>query len=268
MIKRPNIRLIQTLVSPLSTPFREHYVPLSHYHEDWDRREDKPDNIQRSLITLDFSNRCLDESLSCILIKEYYLCVCSMEVRARNIGAFLKSLGIVMGVVAVSFGVQFGLSHIMWDFSGLDVMWAGVVDTVHPPHLLISLVLTVAIAYYGGYVIHALAQSNQFRLKSGAGRNKMHDQLLVIISVVTFCHTIRVVLGVTKMVLTIRLLKLMKYCDGQTVAHHDRSCDDILELSTASMLYLGSMCCTFTEIFCVLLLVTMAKVKEYLLSVK
>ena len=110
----------------------------SAYHHDWDRRDERPDVLQQALITLDFSNRCLDESLSFILIKEYYLCVCSMEIRAQDIGVFLRSLGLVFVVMALSFGTQFGISHVMWNLSSIDVMWAGVVDTVHPPYLLVS----------------------------------------------------------------------------------------------------------------------------------
>ena len=191
-----------------------------------------------------------------------------MEVRAQHIGAFLRSLGMVVGVVVVSFGLQFGLSYIMWEFSALDVMWPGIVDSVHPLHLLISLVLTFAIGYYGGYTIRALAQSNRFRLQSGAARNKMNDQLLVIICVVTFCHIVRTILGVTKMVLTIKLLNLLRYCTNEAAAFDDQICHDFSQHYTANMLYLGSMCCTYTEIFCVLSLVTMAKVKEYLVSVR
>ena len=99
----------------------------------------------------------------------------------------------------------------------------------------------------------------------------MDDQLLVIICVVTFCHAFKTVLSITKMVLAVQLLYFMKFCTTDTEelgqAKDNKDCNELPLTSPANMLYLGSMCCTFTEIFCVLMLVTMAKIKQRLTAI-
>ena len=189
----------------------------------------------------------MNEVLSLFLVREYYLCVCSMEMRKMKLKGYLICVVASLFALICLGGSHFIVKKLDDYLMGIVKWWEILTHAPYPVHKLASICLTGFILYYGVHIIKSLLQSRSFRETSGVKSSNTHS--ILIVGFVMFHSLSRVVLEMAKFAWFVVLILQMVKCETNPTVN------DCLDTDTdsANMVHVGVICTNLMEILCILI---------------
>ena len=203
-----------------------------------------------SFALINVSVGCLYDLVSLLLVHEYYVCVCSMEVRKLELKRYLMYFVATLLGLGILNGLHLLLTRIVFPhLPDPYPKWSLWIVIVHPVHEALTLLSTGVITYYGVHIIHSLLVSRSFR-GSSAGNSNSNIHSILIISLTMLSALTRLVLELARIIWSTILYKKMTNC-GQNA--RDVDCLDAFSHGV-NMLHVGIIFANLTEILGVLII--------------